>query len=198
MHNPFFFCIFAHYIFHFMKILLKYGLLSLLMFAFVDSYAQTTVSPVEIYVLGAAGGSSDQITTSSAQKIQVDWTIGEPIIETLKAARKQVTQGFHQNSLSGAKSTYVFSVLDHDNIQHFSIFPNPFISHFSVQWTFSENLNLLFEIFTTEGKRVFSKRQNAMDSQLQIMLPNLKPSTYILRISDPQRNFLETHKIVKL
>ena len=157
----------------------------------VRSYAQIQQ---ERFVVSSAG-KSDTLTTS-AKTYFVDWTIGEPLTETLAGSKKKLTQGFHQ-SLLNAKSTYIFSILDHENSRYFNVFPNPFVSHFSVQWNFSENLNLLFEVYTLEGKRIFSKRQNAMDAQVFIQLNHLKPSIYILRISDPSRAFFETHKLVK-
>ncbi|MCL2026863.1 MAG: T9SS type A sorting domain-containing protein [Bacteroidales bacterium] len=132
----------------------------------------------------------------------LEWSIGEVFVEPLHGSKKRLTQGFHQslpNNLSLLKiSNYVFSVLDQEEIkQHFSVFPNPFVSNLSVKWNFEENLNLLFEIYALDGKRIFSQRHNAKNSQLLIQLNNLKPSTYILRITDPARGFIETHKIVK-
>jgi hypothetical protein len=151
----------------------------------------------EQFVISTAGQSGTFDSISEPIKYLINWTIGEPLVETLTGSRKKLTQGFHQSLLS-IKSTHVFSILDQTNFKHFSVFPNPFVSNFTIEWNFSENLNLLFEIYSLDGKRMFSKQQNASDSQLFIQLSNLKPSTYILRISDPQRNFSETHKIIKL
>jgi len=117
----------------------------------------------------------------------------------LQGSRKRLTQGFHQYFLPLPMSTFPFSVLDQVGVeQHFSVFPNPFVNNLSVQWNFEEDLDLLFEVYSLDGKRVFSYRQNAATSQLLIQLNNLRPQTYILRVSDPLRGFLETHKIVKL
>ncbi|MDR2906864.1 MAG: T9SS type A sorting domain-containing protein [Bacteroidales bacterium] len=152
----------------------------------------------ERYVMGIAGR-SDTAKSDATQtpKYLVDWTIGEPVVESFRGAKKQLTQGFHQ-SLLNQKSTYVFSRLDQDHTRHFSVFPNPFVSNFTVKWDFSENLNLEFELFALDGRRLFYQRQNAANGQLFIQLQNLTPSTYILRISDPQRNFVETHTLIKI
>jgi hypothetical protein len=154
-----------------------------------------------MFVVGSAGG-TDTITVLG-EVFVVDWTIGEVLVESLKASRKQLTQGFHQGfrvenyQIQSLVSTYIFSILDQDNTRHFSVFPNPFVSHISVKWNFEESINLLFEVFTLEGRRVFSQRRNATDSPFLIQLNNLIPATYILRISDPSRGFYESHKIVK-
>jgi hypothetical protein len=185
------------------KIYPTYFLLLFALFAGFCSQAQAQQDySAELFVIGSAGGSDTAVTTSG-QFISVQWTIGEVLVGDRKGSKKWLTQGFHQDfwesyeKLKNLKSTYIFSILDQENTRHFSIFPNPFVTNFSVQWNFSENLNLLFEVFTLDGKRVFSQRQNAMSSQLHIQLNNLRPSTYILRISDPSRNFYESHKIVK-
>ncbi len=158
------------------------------------------------YVLGqyvfSPAGQVDTLSSIRSGVYMVDWTIGEPLVETLSGSRKMLSQGFHQRStLPGveAVSSYIFSRLDQEGKEkHFSVFPNPFVSRFSVEWNFSENLSLTFEIYNLDGRRIFSKKQNATDKYLEIFLSNLKPSIYILRISDPTRNFSESHKIVKI
>ena len=134
----------------------------------------------------------------------VQFTIGEVFIESLQGSKRRLTQGFNQEFLRDEQgririSPHIFSILDQeDTKEHFSVFPNPFVNNLSVKWTFEEDLNLLFDVYSLDGKRVFSTRQNSASSQLLIQLNNLKPQTYILRVSDPSRGFLETHKIVKL
>ena len=193
MHNPFIFRTFASrtsIISFLLNAFFKYLIVPSLLLLFVGIRTQAQVYTGEQYVLGAAGQSDKSVL------YQVDWTIVEPLVEFLHGSRKKLTQGFHQSLLS-IQSSYIFSILDHDHLRHFSVFPNPFISDVSVRWNFSENLNLLFEVFTLDGKRVFARQQNAMDLELFLELSNLKPSMYILRISDPQRNFFETHKLIK-
>jgi len=159
--------------------------------------AQQT-GPIERYVIGSAGASDTVRTLTGEPRFFIDWIIGEVVVESFAASRKRLTQGFYQYFLPIPKSTHIFSVLDQDNTIHFTVFPNPFVSDITIKWDFSENLNLLIEVFTLDGRRVFSQRHNAMDSELFIFLSHLNPSLYLLRISDPQRNFSETHKIVKL
>ena len=177
-----------------MKARLPYFLLFLfVVFVGIGSHVQAQHT-AEQSVISSAGNS--EIVETPSRTFLIDWTIGEPLIESLQGSAKRLTQGFHQSRII-VQSTHIFSVLDHENIRHFNVFPNPFVSHISVKWNFSESMNLLFEVFTQDGRRVFSQRQNAADSQLLIHLPNLTPSTYILRISDPQRNFSESHKLIK-
>jgi hypothetical protein len=180
----------------------------LLIFALISFEAQAQGGmrvKVDRHVIGSAGEIEDTAFDNSGNpQFILDWTIGEVFVETLQGSKKRVTQGFHQNLWQGLsdvqKSSYIFSVLDQDSIkQHFSVFPNPFVNNLSVKWNFEEEkVNLLFEIYDLYGKRFFSERRNANDAQLLIQLHNLKPQMYILRVSDPSRGFLETHKIVKL
>jgi hypothetical protein len=172
------------------KPLLKYLIFLLVSLFCVRAHAQLRKYEGDQHVFGAAGGSL------KTDKHIIDWTIGEPIVELRRGSKKQLSQGFHQSKLL-FKSTYIFSMLDQEKFTHFSVFPNPFVANFTVEWNFSEDLNLIFEVFSLDGQRIFYKRQNARDLQLQIQLLNLKPSIYILRISDPLRNFSESHKIVK-
>ena len=75
------------------------------------------------------------------------------------------------------------------------------VEDLTVVWEFEEDLELVFEIYCVSGRRVFHQRQNAERSELHIQLQRrsrLMPQFYILRITDPERGFLETHKILKL
>ena len=168
---------------------------------FSQIQAQTPYNPVQRYVISSAGQANDTVkdeVTGTALWI-LEWSIGEVLVEPLRGSKKRLSQGFHQPLWTSKNSNYQFSVLDQENIkQHFTVFPNPAVNHLSVAWDFEEDLNLLFEIFSLDGRRVFSYRQNAKKSQLLIPLNNLTPKIYVLRISDPLRGFLETHKIVKL
>jgi hypothetical protein len=172
---------------------------------------------VERHVIGSAGDKIDTRDSDPRRPVNtvfpapensthwlIEFTIGEVFIESLQGSKRRLTQGFNQEFLRDEQgririSPHVFSILDQEDIkEHFSVFPNPFVNNLSVKWTFEEDLNLLFEVYSLDGRRVFSTRQNSASSQLLIQLNNLKPQTYILRVSDPSRGFLETHKIVKL
>jgi hypothetical protein len=213
---------------HHLKTHLPYFSLFLALFVGISSQAQVLRPNFfpEQYVIGSAGGffkavdpttpGTDNVivtttintTTNVGEAITtpvsgtalwlIEWTIGEIFVDPLQGSRKRLTQGFHQY-LPIPISPFPFLVLDQEGVeQHFSVFPNPFVNNLSVNWNFEEDLDLLFEVYSLDGKRVFSHRHNATASQLLIQLNNLKPQTYILRVSDPSRGFLETHKIVKL
>jgi len=138
-------------------------------------------------------------TIAGTARWSIEFTIGEVLVDPLHGSKKRLTQGLHQGFLLIPKSNFNFPAVVQEGIrERFAVFPNPFVNNISVNWNFEEEKNLLFEVYSLDGRRVFSTRENSASSQLLIQLNNLKPQTYILRVSDPSKGFLETHRIVKL
>ena len=188
-----------------MKTFLPYFACVLAWFAVVPSQAQSEIIPegdTLWHVVGTTGQSDTVRDVANNILFFVDWTIGEVFTEPLQGSKRRVTPGFHQDWLNISRSTFQFSALDIEgDEQHFAVFPNPVVDDLTVTWDFEEDLILVFEIFCMSGRRMFYRRQNARYAELQIQLDrrsNLIPQFHILRITDPERGFLETHKILKL
>ena len=177
--------------------------------------AQVQTHRSDQYVVATAGKSTDTARVVTSRDANgrpngwgdalfvLEWSAGEAIIEQIRGSKKFITQGYHQflgsNPALVPRSDFVFSKLDQEGIkQHFSVFPNPFVNNLSVNWEFSEDIKLVFEIYSIDGRRVFYRNETAKNSQLFLQLNNLPSQIYILRVSDPARGFLETHKIIKL
>jgi len=187
-----------------LKTILSYLAFVFAWFVFASSHvqAQATID-VEWQAVSSSGGSDtlrDAIT--DAPRFLVSWSLGEVFTGTKQGSRRRVTQGFQQNWLNISNSRFQFSILDNEDAgQHFTVFPNPVVDDLTITWDFEEDLMLVFEIFCMSGRRVFYQRQNAQISELDIQLnrrSNLIPQFHILRISDPARGFVETHKLLKL
>ena len=138
-------------------------------------------------------------TIAGTARYLIEFTVGEILVEFLHGSKKRLSQGLHQHFPLIPKNIFNSPAVNQEGIrERFAVFPNPFVSNISVNWDFEEEANLLFEIYSLDGRRMFSHHQNSASSQLLIQLNNLKPQTYILRVSDPSKGFLETHRIVKL
>ncbi|MCL2413466.1 MAG: T9SS type A sorting domain-containing protein [Bacteroidales bacterium] len=175
-----------------MKQIFTYFTIVFVWFVGTPSQVQGQSADTLWHVIGSAGGD----TTISG--ITIEWTIGEIFVESMRGSRKRLTQGFHQGLMEILNNTLPFPIFEQERIRpQFAVFPNPFVDNLSVEWEVDEDLNLLFEVFSLDGRRVFYQRQAAEHSQLNLQLDHLNPQIYILRVSDPSRDFLEIHRIVK-
>ena len=130
------------------------------------------------YVIGSIGGSFSNAT------IDVNYTAGEAVIQTLTSATVIVTQGFHQpsDSLSGLEEIELF-----DNL---SLFPNPANDVLNIrldgnQDNYSGEAEL--EIYSINGQRVYNDQLNNIDLNwgIQIHVENLMPGHYQVRLITP-------------
>lgn len=126
------------------------------------------------YVIGALGGSFANAA------IDVNYTAGEAIIQTVTTAQVIVTQGFHQPNeiLSGIDELAREGTL--------ALYPNPANELLNVSLDnipqFSGNVEL--EIYSINGQRVFRESIQPIDQNgtLQLHIENLMPGHYQLRI----------------
>lgn len=130
------------------------------------------------YVIGSLGGS---FTNAS---IDVNYTAGEAVIETLSSATIIVTQGFQQPLEAGVglEEIELFSNL--------SLYPNPTNDVLNIrlegmQENYSGEAEL--EIYSVNGERVFSDQLQSIDLNfgIQLHVANLMPGHYQVRLITP-------------
>jgi hypothetical protein len=129
-------------------------------------------------------GNSGKSTTN-----QISYTIGETITNTFVGSETILTQGFHQGVIHfTAIELYEFPAIE------VSVFPNPTTDIVQLKVLNKEPGNYSCSIFDLSGKSLVNK--NFTNSETEISLGFLIPSTYLMKVYDEKRE-LRTFKIVK-
>jgi hypothetical protein len=130
--------------------------------------------------------SGDFYSNSSGQ---VQWTLGEVMVETYSNSNYNISQGFHQSFLTGTGiNSFTASSLN--------IFPNP--TSQSVSVTFSRSgETYLVSLTDITGKILQSKKHSNADQMLQFDLENYSNGVYILKVSGEETNFNQCYRIIK-
>jgi hypothetical protein len=135
-------------------------------------------------VLSSAG---DSYTTGG---YEVSWTLGEPVIETLKETNNTLTQGFHQTNIT-------VTALDDLSLPQLelSVYPNPVNHILNIKATGREEIKLQYRIFGIDG-RLLLRREIRNNPEEISMLPYAAGS-YLLKVTTTSDNPVQTFKIIK-
>ena len=122
-------------------------------------------------------------------EIQISWTLGEPVIETLSNGNSMLTQGFHQSKL-------IVTAVDQIAELKFDItaYPNPTSDILRVEVENVREQDLVYTLYSPDGRMLVQKQ---MESDIsEIPLCNYVSATYFLKVSSGN-TVLKTFKIVK-
>lgn len=127
--------------------------------------------------------------------IILEWTVGEPAIETVSTSSALYTQGFHQPVLHVQKLTTGKEVASLQN--KILVYPNPATSVINVQLDNPFSSALIISLIDEAGKQVSSNRLPAQSSLLRLNIGALSSGVYILRITDAKGSAQNNYKIIK-
>ena len=127
--------------------------------------------------------------SQTAAEIEVSWTLGELVIETISAGSNTLTQGFHQSKLTVTSVQGVhFVEIELD------VFPNP--SHDFVIIQFEELVDgAAYSLFDVTGKVI--ERKLITSTRTVIHLENYSSGQYILKLTKDFKKPLKTFQILK-
>ncbi len=148
---------------------------TLVLFSF---FAFLAVSAQE--VVATQGGS---YSSSSAN---IDFTIGEVIIDTGTDGTNDLTQGFHQTNWN------FLGVEDHAPNYEAIIFPNPTEDVLNIRTSAFENVT--YTLYDAQGKLVMQNILSAEQTPIQVS--QLATGNYSLTLNNETQN-LKTFKLVK-
>lgn len=124
------------------------------------------------------------------QTLQLTWTAGEPMYETVSNNDNILTQGFNQ-------TVYVSLVTDIVQIAGFDlrVYPNPTVSvvHIEILQPMPDNIEL--NLYDMNGKMLIKQKTNNNVHQLNIA--HLAAGMYLLNITDNNK-VVKTFKIQKV
>lgn len=132
-------------------------------------------------VISNQGESYDNGTNS------IDFTIGEPIIETNSNGSNTVTQGFHQTKL-------IVTEIDNLDVNLLiKAYPNPSTGVVFIE--IKEFRNLQYSIFDAIGKLVINGQFT--NETTEINLTSKPTGQYLLVITNSEQKKLKTYQLIK-
>jgi hypothetical protein len=150
----------------------KQTLLMFSLFATLSTSAQDVVST-----------QGDSYSNASAN---IDFTIGEVVINTGTDGTNDLTQGFHQTNWN------FLGVENHAPNYEAIIFPNPTLDVLNIRTSKFENVT--YTLYDAQGKLVMHDILSAEQTPIQVS--QLAPGSYSLTLNNETQN-LKTFKLVK-
>ncbi len=132
---------------------------------------------------------------STGGNIILEWTVGEPAVETVSNSAALYTQGFHQPLLEVQKmSTGKDLVIVKDIVR---VYPNPSTAIINVQLQKASAEPLVVSLIDGSGKVILNNNLPANSTILKINVSRLPQGAYILRITNAPGNINGNYKIIK-
>ena len=125
----------------------------------------------------------DSYSNASAN---IDFTLGEVIIDTGTDGNNDLTQGFHQTNWN------FLGVEDFAPNYEATIFPNPTEDVLNIRTSTFENVT--YTLYDAQGKLVMQNILSAEQTPIQVS--QLAPGSYLLTLNNETQN-LKTFKLVK-
>lgn len=140
--------------------------------------------------------SPELITTSGDNfknsNVELDWSIGEIMIETYSNTENSLTQGFHQSKYDVTTSVDEISGIDFK----IKIFPNPTSDLINLQIVGNINQNLTYELIDLQGKVLIKNSVNK--TKKQINMSRFSQNMYLLKITTENGKQVSIFKIQKI
>ena len=130
----------------------------------------------------------------SANGIQLSWTIGEPITETVSNNAWIITQGFHQSwQYQGPIGQPPY---DHPSFT-INVYPNPVRELLSVSLE-NNDRSLFLDLYDISGRLI--RHQESAPNQTLVTFPIkwLSAGSYLLKITTKNYTINETYRLQKL
>ena len=129
---------------------------------------------------------STQGDSYSNASANIDFTIGEIVINTRTSGTIELTQGFHQTNWN------FVGIQDHSPSFNATIFPNPTSEVLNIRT--SAHKNVSFTVFDTKGNLVLQDKLTAEQTTIQVS--KLATGSYSVVLKDHTQN-LKTFNLIK-
>ncbi len=139
---------------------------------------------------------------SKTNSISLEWTLGEPVIESSKTLDKHYTQGFHQTYF---KVISIISAKNESLASDYSmtIFPNPVEGVLELRIS-SENLlqdeigKVDLFLFNVIGQQLLAQKTNEKSASTFVDMTTFPSGTYFLKAQKENGVILKSFKIIKV
>lgn len=122
----------------------------------------------------------------SNSSLQMQWSLGESVIETYTDGQIMLTEGFHQPYL----------ITPPDPEINILVYPNPFDLFLFIELTALENEQMYLEMCDISGRLIFLV--SPLKNFNRLITGDMSDGIYMVRIYNSRSTLLKTVKIVKL
>jgi len=129
--------------------------------------------------------------------MQIEWTLGEPLIETVVTGNRLYTQGFHQPIILKSQKTAEI-VLQNENDLKIIAVPNPVQYTLRVTFSSKQEQNLVLRLTEMNGKVLLVKPLRGSAGTLDIDMSAYSGGMYLLNIQSVNDGFSRNIKVVKV
>jgi hypothetical protein len=122
--------------------------------------------------------------------VRISWTIGEPVISTLRSGSLILTQGFHQTRLS-------LTAIEEIPVPglKLSVFPNPTAEFINLKIEEGDFALFQYTLLDINGKSL--KTNKLKEASTRVDMGKLAAGIYLLRISRKNGETIKTCRVVK-
>jgi hypothetical protein len=149
------------------------------------------IIPIGLFLLTASLSAQEVISTQGDSynngSNEIDFTIGETVIETVSDGTNTLTQGFHQTQL------LITSLEDLDINMLVNIFPNPTSELLNLRVEEYEALS--FQLFDVTGKLLSEALITAKETSVNVS--EYPKGTYLLTLTHQDTKKIKTYKVIK-
>jgi hypothetical protein len=138
----------------------------MLLFAFQFLQAQSIQNDVI-----SSGGASVSTAT-----LKMDYTIGEPVIETFSTGGNVLTQGFHQPNIT------LTSIEKPESLNDIQVFPNPVEDELTIEIPAQYESAFIYRLFDINGKLLV--QSSVFAGSHKLYMHSYAAGTYILQITN--------------
>ena len=135
--------------------------------------------------------------TWKGAEISLDWTLGEPAIQTLSTPTGQLAEGFHQPILSLEKVPEKAPEIRPGQFQAF-VSPNPARSFLSIRIESSLEGNAVIGLLDFQGRPLKRATTSLYQRCLEWDINTLPAAVYNLSFRTQEGELLQTVKVVKM
>jgi hypothetical protein len=128
--------------------------------------------------------------TSSAAGYIVDWTLGEPVIETISGSNHILTQGMHQTKLL----VTAISEMELHGLE-VKVFPNPTGRFLKLEIIQTGNEQFFYEISDITGRKSVRKEMQANTEEID--MDSFVSGIYLLNVVSQNHKNVKVFKIIK-
>ena len=122
------------------------------------------------------------------------YTVGEPVILTLKGQSHVLTQGFHQPDLCISVATNDLDIA----AWQIEVFPNPVSDMLNIRYDAEQGEGLECSVFNLFGQMIVGHQALTRPSDSFLSTSDWQPGVYILRFRDPVTDRSAPVRIIKI
>ncbi|MGI8633933.1 MAG: T9SS type A sorting domain-containing protein [Segetibacter sp.] len=131
---------------------------------------------------------------SKVGNVILEWTVGEPAVETVSSSNSLYTQGFHQPQLEVKRINYANSNVV-KNVFH--VFPNPATSVLNIFLDNAVKEQLLVSLVDVSGRGLLNTTFPQETTAFKLDVSRFTSGAYFLRITNKDGSIHSEFKVIK-